>query len=152
MEVERSKWQTLEQVRRVESKVFQQGPSGQPNQIAYILVWEDLILSPPLWVRHFVSLSGIHKIEVLALRRTSGDEMRNKMDKPDKKKIYPHLQSDLLLLGPPPPYPPTFAPQPAVMPQAGPANAPPSSLAPVETVMEVEVEGGGLGYTIGQGN
>lgn len=38
--------------------------------------------------------------------------MNNKTDKPDeKKKIYPDLQTDLLLLEPPPPYPPILAPQ-----------------------------------------
>ncbi|EDL84299.1 rCG65866 [Rattus norvegicus] len=61
---------------------------------------------------------GSHKTEVLALGGMSGVEKGNKIDKPDKKEIYPDLQTDLLLSGPQPPYPPTLAPHPAVMPQS----------------------------------
>lgn len=115
VEIKKSKWQTLcasewptfqvewppegsfflEEVRRVKNRLFQPRPSGH----SHILVWEDLVLFPPLWAWPFVSLSGSLKSEseVLALQGVPRDEINNKMDKPVEKDIYPDLQTDLLL-------------------------------------------------------
>lgn len=143
----------------MKSKLFQPGSSGHSDQIPYILIWEDLVLSPPPWALLFVSLSGSHKIgnEVLALRGAPRDETSHKMDKPvEKEKIYPYIQTDLLLSDPPPPYPPTFVPQPAVVPRAASVDTLPAPLYPIENAIEGEVEegvrgGNSLGYKEPQG-
>ncbi|XP_076780077.1 uncharacterized protein LOC143438363 [Arvicanthis niloticus] len=107
----------LEKVRRVKERVYQRGPSGHPDQIPYITVWENLILSPPLWVRPFVSLSGPLKTEVLALK-DGNEEM--KASHPVREKKILTTDTDHLLLDPPPPYPPV--PQ-AAAEQGGSASA-----------------------------
>ncbi|XP_066889621.1 uncharacterized protein [Kogia breviceps] len=130
----------LDQIRLVKSRVFNTGPHGHPDQTPYILVWEDLVLSPPPWVRPFVPSTGMSacapaRSEVLALKKAPDAEKSS--EAPDSwKAIYPDLQSDLLLLDPPPPpYPPALDPIP---PPDSPAPQPSAPLGP-----PVVAEGGG---------
>ncbi|XP_066871792.1 uncharacterized protein [Kogia breviceps] len=132
----------LDQIRLVKSRVFNTGPHGHPDQTPYILVWEDLVLFPPPWVRPFVLSAGMSacapaRPEVLALKKTPDAEKSS--EAPDSQKaIYPDLQSDLLLLDPPPPpYPPALDPIP---PPDSPVPAPQPS-APIGP--PVVAEGGG---------
>uniref|UniRef100_A0A8C9AZB8 Gag protein n=1 Tax=Phocoena sinus TaxID=42100 RepID=A0A8C9AZB8_PHOSS len=148
VEVRKGKWQTLctsewptfqtgwppegsfllDKVGLVKSRVFNTGPHGHPDQIPYILVWEDLVLSPPPWVRPFVSSTGTSacapaQSEILALKKTPDTEKSSAAPDPPKA-IYPDLQSDLLLLDSPPPYPPALNPMSPLGPPASQPSAP----------------------------
>ncbi|XP_073649783.1 uncharacterized protein [Tursiops truncatus] len=163
VEVKKGKWQTLcasewptfqigwppegsfllDKIKLLKSKIFNIDPHGHPDQVPYVLVWEDLILSPPPWFRPFVSSTGTSAhtsaaSEILALKKNPNTEKLP--DAPDlPKAIYPDPQSDLLLLDSPPPYPP--APNP--LPPRGPPAPLPS--APREPSMMEEERGPSVG-------
>lgn len=46
----------LDKIKEVKEKIFLE-LGGHPDQFPYIVVWEYLVLSLPLWVHPFVSLS-----------------------------------------------------------------------------------------------
>ncbi|XP_073664337.1 uncharacterized protein [Tursiops truncatus] len=100
---------------KVKSRVFLPGKEGHPDQIPYILVWQDLVENPPPWMTPFLS-SGSYKI--LAARPT-------KPPKPQTRTA-PILSDsqDLLLLDPPPYQSPPVAPQPVPLPAPGSAPLP----------------------------
>nr|XP_048312997.1 uncharacterized protein LOC125414929 [Myodes glareolus] len=39
---------------QVKERVFDKGPHGRPDQVAYIVTWESLTNDPPLWVAPFI--------------------------------------------------------------------------------------------------
>ena len=41
-------------ITKVKTKIFLPGQSGHPDQIPYILVWQDLVENPPPWVTPFI--------------------------------------------------------------------------------------------------
>nr|XP_040128213.1 uncharacterized protein LOC101955775 [Ictidomys tridecemlineatus] len=43
----------LDLILQVKSQVFIQGPQGHPDQVPYIVTWENLASDPPLWVAPF---------------------------------------------------------------------------------------------------
>ncbi|XP_071459631.1 uncharacterized protein [Marmota flaviventris] len=43
----------LDLILQVKSRVFTQGPQGHPDQVPYIVTWEDLASDPPPWVAPF---------------------------------------------------------------------------------------------------
>lgn len=100
---------SLDKIKAIKSKVFHAGYHGHPDQIPYALVWEDIVTSPPLWVKPFLSLLAGSNLPapgpapaILTLNQTpEGNPLPpqgNKETSP--KKIYLDLQSDLLLMDP----------------------------------------------------
>uniref|UniRef100_A0A8C9CQV4 Gag polyprotein n=1 Tax=Phocoena sinus TaxID=42100 RepID=A0A8C9CQV4_PHOSS len=102
-------------VLKIKSRVFLPGKEGHPDQIPYILVWQDLVENPPPWMAPFLS-SGTYKI--LTARPT-------KPPKPQTSTapIFSDSQ-DLLLIEPPPYQHPPLAPQPVPLPAPDPAPLP----------------------------
>lgn len=100
--------------------VFQE-TGGHPDQVPYIVVWQDLAQSPPPWVPPSV------KIAVVSSPENTRGPAAGRPSAPPRPPIYP-ATDDLLLLSEPPPYPaalpPPLAPQ-AVGPAPG--QAPDSS-------------------------
>lgn len=94
-------------ISQVFSRVFD-SRTGHPDQQPYILVWQNLAQNPPSWVRPFLPLSNRSQVLV------------SQVPKPPPKAPLPDTQSDLLLLDPPPPYPPALPPLPAPAPSAPP--------------------------------
>ncbi|XP_077888801.1 uncharacterized protein LOC144370904 [Ictidomys tridecemlineatus] len=43
----------IDSILQVKSRIFIQGPQGHPDQIPYIITWEDLASTPPSWVAPF---------------------------------------------------------------------------------------------------
>lgn len=82
--------------------------TGHPDQQPYILVWQDLAQNPPPWVRPFLPPQNRSTILVA------------KAPEPTKQPLQ-DSQTNLLLLDPPPPYPPALVPTPAAAPSAPPA-------------------------------
>ncbi|XP_077852769.1 uncharacterized protein LOC144339824 [Macaca mulatta] len=41
-------------ITKVKTKIFLPGQSGHPDQIPYILVWQDLVENPPPWITPFI--------------------------------------------------------------------------------------------------
>lgn len=139
----------LDKIKLLKSKIFNIDPHGHPDQVPYVLVWEDLILSPPPWVRPFVSSTGTSAhtsaaSEILALKKNPNTEKLP--DAPDPPKaIYPDPQSDLLLLDSPPPYPPAPNPLPPRGPPAPLPSAPREpSMMEEERVPQRALGAGGL--------
>lgn len=91
-------------VQKVKEKIFLPGQVGHPDQIPYILVWQDLMENPLTWLTPFLPT------KILALRRTDA----GKPTKPSAP-LYPVLPEslDLLSLDPSPYLPPPLNPRPA---------------------------------------
>lgn len=118
----------------VKEIVFQKEPGAHPDQQPYIVVWQDLVQNPPPWVRPWVVKPKPRPAaQVLAVQSPSSGEKSSHSDPP--KKIYPEIQSDLLLLDSPPPYPPALVPGGGrEEPEAPPAPAAAPSAPPNESL------------------
>ncbi|GAB1289453.1 hypothetical protein APTSU1_000468300 [Apodemus speciosus] len=130
VEVRKGKWQTFctsEWPTFVKKIVFQES-GGHPDQVPYIVTWQDLVQSPPPWMPPVAAPSA--KIAVASSPPHSGGARRPTAPPPTP--IYPAVD-DLLLLSDPPPYPavlpPPAAPQPA-RPLPAPGPAPPDNSDP----------------------
>ncbi|XP_054951549.1 chromobox protein homolog 5 isoform X2 [Pan paniscus] len=130
---------------QVKTKVTDPGPRGHPDQVAYILTWEDLVRDPPPWVKPFLPSASPSQSTLLAV-----ETPRNQTPVPLKPVLPDESQRDLLLLDPlpppshnpllnPPPYsspaPSVLSPAPSSTPSAPPltpstASAPSTPLYP----------------------
>ncbi|XP_065382826.1 uncharacterized protein isoform X1 [Macaca fascicularis] len=83
-------------ITKVKTKIFLPGQSGHPDQIPYILVWQDLVENPPPWITPFI----LEPCKVLVTRPT-----RQKTPSAPSAPVLPDSQ-DPLTLEPtfPPPY------------------------------------------------
>ncbi|XP_063098857.1 uncharacterized protein LOC134474549 [Cavia porcellus] len=101
----------------VKDVIFRPGQRGHPDQVAYILVWQDLREEPPLWVKSFLPPSDSSVPKLLALKGP-----------PTSAPVLPESQPDLPLLDfdQPPPSQPT---QPPPYPLSPPASSSESSAA-----------------------
>ncbi|ERE83902.1 neutral cholesterol ester hydrolase 1-like protein [Cricetulus griseus] len=86
-------------------RIIFQASGGHPDQVPYIIVWEDLVQNPTPWVRPWTTGAETVTVAVAA---------KPKVPPPDKPvpapsaptKIYPEIDDGSLLLDyPPPPYP-----------------------------------------------
>lgn len=84
----------------VKHLVFQK-PGGHPDQVPYIIVWQDLVQDPPPWVKPWVGTSSRPAVTAVVEVPLSGT-------KPPLRspKIYPEIEDPTWLESPPPPYPP----------------------------------------------
>ncbi|XP_073862044.1 uncharacterized protein [Macaca fascicularis] len=96
-------------ITKVKTKIFLPGQSGHPDQIPYILVWQDLVENPPPWITPFI----LEPCKVLVTRPT-----RQKTPSAPSAPVLPDSQ-DPLTLEPtfPPPYPHLIPQDP--VPQGG---------------------------------
>lgn len=132
----------LDVILQVKAKVFDTGPHGHPDQVAYIVTWESLAYDPPPWVAPFVSqkptpdpLSPLPSAPPESAAPVGRSSLHPILEKgPDRPK--PALPGedaalmDLLSQEPPPNQPPpgqaAAAPLPAVPAAAAPPLAPTS--------------------------
>lgn len=115
-----------------------QTPGGHPDQVTYILTWEDLVRHPPPWLCPFILPTGTSPTAICAVK---------------EKKILATPDMDLLF-DLPPPYPPASPPtnppaglhQGATSPLAPPdsesQSAASSPLAPLQSPPDSESESG----------
>ncbi|XP_070932187.1 uncharacterized protein [Macaca nemestrina] len=89
------------------------GPHGHPDQVAYIITWEDLVRNPPSWVKPFLHSPSPSQSTLLAL-----EAPKNRNLDPHKPVLPDKPQRDLLLLEPlpPPPQNPLLGPPPSPLP------------------------------------
>ncbi|XP_044908082.1 translation initiation factor IF-2-like [Felis catus] len=120
------------------------GPQGHPDQVAYILTWEDLIRNPPAWMKPFLPSYPLSQSTLLPLK-TSKDRASTQTPDPPTPVFPDESQRDSLLLDAlssppynpllqPPPYNPPLAPAlTPVAPTSPPASSSssPSSPGPV---------------------
>lgn len=100
-------------------RIIFQKTGGHPDQVPYIIVWEDLAQSPPPWVRPFSEPSV--KIAVASGPRDPREPPTGRPTAPPQPPIYP-ATDDLLLFSDPPPYPMSLPPP--LPPQvSGPASS-----------------------------
>ncbi|XP_013360993.1 PREDICTED: uncharacterized protein LOC106146847, partial [Chinchilla lanigera] len=102
----------LSLIQAVKDVIFRTGPSGHPDQQAYILVWQDLCENLPPWVKSFLPQEPPPKsYKALPLHPTAPP-------------VLPESQADFIHLDMDPP--PTYAPSPQ-SPPAIPSPSPPPS-------------------------
>uniref|UniRef100_A0A8I5N790 Core shell protein Gag P30 domain-containing protein n=1 Tax=Papio anubis TaxID=9555 RepID=A0A8I5N790_PAPAN len=111
---------------QVKAKVMDPGPLGHPDQVAYVITWEDLVRNPPFWVKPFLHSPSPSQSTLLAL-----EAPKNRNSDPQKPVLPDEPQRDLLLLDPLPPTPenPLLRPPPYASPSA-PTLSPTSPSAP----------------------
>jgi hypothetical protein len=96
-------------------RIVFQNPGGHPDQVPYILVWQDLVQNPPPWVKPWTM--G-HKTAIVAVAAKLKVPV-TASGPPAPPHIYPETEEVSLLDLQPPPYP-----TPALQPL--PPSAPPS--------------------------
>lgn len=98
---------------QVKATVMDPGPHGHPDQVAYIITWEDLVRNPPSWVKPFLHSPSPPQSTLLAL-----EAPKNRNPDPHKPVLPDEPQRDLLLLDPlpPPPQNPLLRPPPYASP------------------------------------
>ncbi|XP_042795235.1 proline-rich protein 36-like [Panthera leo] len=102
-------------VLKVKSRIFLPGKEGHPDQIPYILVWQDLVENPPPWMASFLTAGSC---QILAAKPINPPKPLT----PTAPPVLPDSQ-DLLSLDPPPYQIPPLIPQAAPIP-AAPAEPP----------------------------
>ncbi|XP_048646009.1 uncharacterized protein LOC125612396 [Marmota marmota marmota] len=123
----------LDLILQVKSRVFIQGPQGHPDQIPYIVTWEDLAFDPPPWVAPFsppklplrpleASLSPSAPLSPVPAPPPKTSRLYPILSKPEtsalsgakSKKVLPPEDSTLidLMTEEPPPYQPQPLPAP----------------------------------------
>ncbi|XP_073856232.1 uncharacterized protein [Macaca fascicularis] len=102
-----------ERTYQVKATVMDPGPHGHPDQVAYIITWEDLVRNPPSWVKPFLHPPSPSQSTLLAL-----EAPKNRNLDPHKPVLPDKPQRDLLLLEPlpPPPQNPLRGPPPYASP------------------------------------
>ncbi|XP_044898507.1 mucin-2 [Felis catus] len=100
-------------------KVMDPGPQGHPDQVAYILTWEDLIRNPPAWVKPFLPSCPTSQSTLLPLE-TSKNRASTQTSDPPKPVLPDESQRDPLLLDAlsSPPHNPLLQPPPYNLPLA----------------------------------
>ncbi|XP_047418105.1 uncharacterized protein LOC124991386 [Sciurus carolinensis] len=88
----------LPTIQKVKDKIFQSGKIGHPDQIPYILTWENLVdNNPPTWLSPFLPPPPSPTTKMLALKKLDSSE---KPTAPHP--ILPEDDPDPLLVNPPP--------------------------------------------------
>ena len=102
----------------VKCLVFQT-PGGYPDQVPYILVWQDLVRNPPPWVRPWISRTPSVTVAVTMSKPKPNQQLTSPSASP---RIYPKINDYLWTEPQPPPYP---LPVPQPLPPQDPAPAEP---------------------------
>ena len=67
---------------------------GHPGQVPYIIVWENIILHPPPWVKPFLPQQGFSTAQVLVTR--VGKNPKNPKEPEPTELLYPILQGGVV--------------------------------------------------------
>ena len=100
-------------VRRVWDIIFRPR-IGHPDQVPYIIVWENTILRPPPWVKPFLPQQGFSTAQLLVT--SVGKNLKNPKEPEPTVPLYPILQGGTEELLFPPPYQPPEPPPAPVIP------------------------------------
>lgn len=101
------------------------GTEGHLDQQPYIMVWEDLVQNPPPWICHGFANCGPRQPPESWRWPHQTPQIAPPPPEAPERKILPDPHGDLLLLDPPPQYPPVLAPIPAPTDPSGVPSAPP---------------------------
>ncbi|XP_023047362.2 uncharacterized protein LOC111525929 isoform X2 [Piliocolobus tephrosceles] len=124
-------------ITKVKTKIFLPGRSGHPDQIPYILVWQDLVENPPPWLVPFVLAPEPCKALVT---RPVGNSQRQKTPSAPPAPVLSDSQDPLSLELPPYPHP---GPQLQAPPAASPREREDREAAAAPAAMESESSPGG---------
>jgi hypothetical protein len=95
-----------------------QNPGGHPDKVPYILVWQDLVQNPPLWLKPWTT--GRETVTVAMAAKLKVPAAASGLPAPSH--IYPEIEEVSLLDLQPPPYPtPGLQPLPLSAPPPPPA-------------------------------
>ncbi|MEJ1283826.1 hypothetical protein NN561_014801 [Cricetulus griseus] len=94
-------------------QIIFQATGGHPDQVPYIIVWQDLVQNPPPWMKPWTSGIGTATVAVAAPKVPPSDSPAPTPTATPR--IYPEIDDVSLLDHPPPPYP---QPVPHAAPQA----------------------------------
>ena len=97
-------------IRAVKKRIMAPDPRGHPDQAPYILVWENLVEGPPVWLKPFIHnppSASVPQAVVLEASKEEDWEARESRKKPilQESSLYPSL-IDLNAEISPPPYSP----------------------------------------------
>uniref|UniRef100_A0A8C9H2J4 Gag protein n=1 Tax=Piliocolobus tephrosceles TaxID=591936 RepID=A0A8C9H2J4_9PRIM len=133
-------------ITKVKTKIFLPGRSGHPDQIPYILVWQDLVENPPPWLTPFILAPEPCKALVA---RPVENSHKPKTPSAPPVPVLSDSQDPLTLE--PPPYLPHPGPQPQAPPMALPGGHEEREAAAAPVAIENENSSGGpAGQTCGR--
>ena len=119
----------------VRSVIFRSNPYGHPDQQPYILVWTDLCVNPPTWVRPFLpacppTLKTSGSTTTVLPMKTSPPPSSLYPALPPPPSVLPESQADLIQFDMGTRPPPLYSPSRATPPQASAPETPSSPEAP----------------------
>ena len=103
-------------IQAVKEKIMAPDPQGHPDQAPYILVWENLVEDPPVWLKPFIHnppSASVPQVLVMETSKEENWEARESRKKPIRQEssLYPSLIDLDTEISPPPYIPPPLLPQ-----------------------------------------
>ena len=100
----------------VKDRIMAPDPRGHPDQAPYILVWENLVEDPPVWLKPFIHnppSASVPQVLVMETSKEENREARESRKKPilQESSLYPSLIDLDTEISPPPYIPPPLLPQ-----------------------------------------
>ena len=100
----------------VKDRIMAPDPRGHPDQAPYILVWENLVEDPPVWLKPFIDNPPSASVPQVLVMETSKEENREAQESRKKpilqeSSLYPSLIDLDTEISPPPYIPPPLLPQ-----------------------------------------
>ena len=107
---------SLPVIQAVKENITAPDPLGHPDQAPYILVWENLVEDPPVWLKPFIHnppSASVPQALVLEASKEEDREARESRKKPilQESSLYPSLIDLDTEISPPPYIPPPFLPK-----------------------------------------
>ena len=112
-------------IQAVKEKIMAPDPQGHPDQAPYILVWENLVEDPPVWLKPFIHnplSASVPQVLVVEAPQEEDCEVQESRKKPilQESSLYPSLIDLDTEISPPPYIPPPLLPQvPQVLSKRG---------------------------------
>ena len=109
-------WRELPVIQAVKEKIMAPDPQGHRDQAPYILVWENLVEDPPVWLKPFIHnppSASVPQVLVMESSKEENREARESRKKPilQESSLYPSLIDLDTEISPPPYIPPPLLPQ-----------------------------------------
>ena len=103
-------------IQAVKERIMAPDPWGHPDQAPYILVWENLVEDPPVWLKPFIHnplSASVPQVLVVEAPEEEDCEVRESRKKPilQESSLYPSLIDLDTEISPPPYIPPPLLPQ-----------------------------------------
>ena len=112
-------------IQAVKEEIMAPDPLGHLDQATYILVWENLVEDPPVWLKPFIHnapSASVPQVLVMETSKEENREARESRKKPilQESSLYPSLIDLDTEISPPPYIPPPLLPQvPQVLSKRG---------------------------------